>query len=217
MARLKDVWREQRPELISGLIYRFVTLIGRTLKIELRGVDAASERMIYCGWHGRSFPFAYSCRDRGWWVIISQSRDGDIQNTIFQRLGFQTTRGSTGRGGERAAVRAIKALRGGGVLAMTPDGPRGPSQVVQEGIMLIAQKSGARLVPLGIAATPCWRINSWDRYVIPKPFARALLIVGESLSVPVDATPEEVEAIRLRLEETLTELQTQAERELQTR
>ena len=214
MARIKDVWRERRPELISGMIYRFVSGVGRTLKIELRDFDASPECTIYCGWHGRSFPFAYSCRDRGWWVIISQSRDGDIQNTVFQRLGFQTTRGSTGRGGERAAVRAIKALRSGGVLAMTPDGPRGPSQEVQPGVMLIAQRSGARLVPLGIAATPCWRIKSWDRYVVPKPFARALLIAGEGLTVPQDATPEEVEAIRLRLEERLTTLQTQAEREL---
>lgn len=214
MARLKDVWRERRPELISGLIYRFVNVLGRTLKIELRNFEASPERTIYCGWHGRSFPFAYSCRNRGWWVIISQSRDGDIQNTVFERLGFQTTRGSTGRGGERAAVRAIKALRTGGVLAMTPDGPRGPSQVVQEGVMLIAQRSGARLVPLGIAASPCWRIKSWDRYVIPKPFARALLIAGESMPVPKDATPEEVEAIRKRLEDSLTTLQDEAEREL---
>jgi lysophospholipid acyltransferase (LPLAT)-like uncharacterized protein len=214
MARLKDVWRERRPELISGLIYRFVTAVGRTLKIELRNFEPSPERTIYCGWHGRSFPFAYSCRDRGWWVIISQSRDGDIQNTIFQRLGFQTTRGSTGRGGERAAVRAIKALRAGGVLAMTPDGPRGPSQAVQEGVMLIAQRSGAQLVPLGIAASPCWMIKSWDRYVVPRPYARALLIAGEGLTVPTDATPEQVEAIRLRLEERLTALQTEAEREL---
>ncbi|RYG22456.1 DUF374 domain-containing protein [bacterium] len=214
MARLKDVWRERRPELISGLIYRLVNGIGRTLKIELRGFEESPENTIYCGWHGRSFPFAYSCRNRGWWVIISQSRDGDIQNTVFERLGFRTTRGSTGRGGERAAVRAIKALRAGGVLAMTPDGPRGPSQVVQAGVMLIAQRSGAKLVPLGIAASPCWRINSWDRYVLPKPFGRALLIAGEGLTVPPDASTEEVEAIRLRLEEQLTTLQTEAEREL---
>lgn len=214
MARLKVIWRERRPEIISGLVYRFLVTVGRTLRIERRNFEESPARTIYCGWHGRSFPFAYSCRGRGWWVIISQSRDGDIQNSVFQRIGFQTTRGSTGRGGERAAVRAIKALRTGGVLAMTPDGPRGPSQIVQDGIMLIAQRSGSRIVPLGIAATPCWRIKSWDRYVVPKPFARCLLIAGEAISVPAEATPEEVEAIRLRLQERLTELQTDAEREL---
>lgn len=214
MARLKDIWRERRPELISGLVFRFVTLIGRTLKIETRDFEPSADGAIYCGWHGRSFPFAYGFRDKGWWVIISQSRDGDIQNTVFERLGFQTTRGSTGRGGERAAVKAIKALRAGGTLAMTPDGPRGPSQVVQPGIMFIAQRSGARLVPLGIAASPCWQIKSWDRYVIPKPFAKCLLIAGPAMAVAKDATEEEVEAVRLALERQLTDLQTLAEREL---
>lgn len=214
MARLKDVWRERRPELISGLVYRFLVVVGRTLKIETRNFEASADGAIYCGWHGRSFPFAYFFRDRGWWVIISQSRDGDIQNTVFERMGFKTTRGSTGRGGERAAVRAIKALRAGGTLAMTPDGPRGPSQVVQPGVMFIAQRSGARLVPLGIAVSPCRQINSWDRYVVPKLGARALMIAGPGLEVPKDATEEEVEQIRLRLEGMLTDLQTEAEREL---
>lgn len=217
MARLKTLWRARRPKLISGLLYRIVASIGRTMRIETRGFEENPERTIYCGWHGRSFPFAYGCRGRGWWVIISQSRDGDIQNAIFERLGFLTTRGSTGRGGERAAVRAIKALRAGGVLAMTPDGPRGPSGVVQSGVMVIAQRSGASLVPLGIAVSPAWFVKSWDRYMIPKPFARALLIAGEGLSVPADAGPEEVEVVRLRLQDSIAQLNEEAERELAPR
>ena len=213
--RLKDHWRERRPELISGLLYRFVSRVGRTLRVEIRGLDENPERTIFCGWHGGSFLFATACRDRGWWVIISESRDGDMQNLIFERLGFRTTRGSTGRNGERAAVRAIKALRAGGVLALTPDGPRGPSGEVQPGAILIAQRSGAKLVPLGLAATPRWTIEkSWDRFWVPKPFARGLIVAGEAMVVPKDADPEEMEAIRLRLTEAIDEVQARVEQEI---
>lgn len=215
MARLKDRWRELRPELVSGLLYRIVATIGHTLRVETSGFDVEPTRTLYGGWHGRSFAFATHFRHRGWWVIVSLSRDGDMQNAIFGRLGYRILRGSTGRGGERAAVGAIRALKNGGVLAMTPDGPRGPAGVVQSGIMLIAQRSGARLVPVGVAASPSWIVSrSWDRYVVPKPFARVRIIAGEPITVPIGASPEEVEAIRIRFQEAIARLQCEAERRL---
>ncbi len=213
--RLKDHWRERRPEIISGLCYRFVSLMGRTLRPQTRGFENIPPRTIYCGWHSQTFPFSTHFRDRGWWVIISQSRDGDIQNLIFERLGYRVARGSTGRGGERAAVRSIKAIREGGVMAMTPDGPRGPARVVQPGVLLIAQRAGATLVPVGVAIRPGWRIErSWDRYVVPRPFSRSLMVAGEGMTVPKDAPPEEFEAIRLRLESAISEMQALVEREI---
>ena len=215
LARLKDHWRERRPELISGLVARLVLLIGRTLRVETRGFEPEPERIAYCGWHGRTFPFAVHFRNRGWWVIVSLSRDGDIQNAVFERLGYQTARGSTGRGGARAAVRTIKGLRDGGVLAMTPDGPRGPAERVQEGVLLIARRSGARLVPVGVAVSDAWILaRSWDRYVIPKPFSRALIVAGEAIAIAADASPEETEAIRLRLEERIVAIQASVSEEL---
>ena len=213
MGRLKKLLRK-RPALVADLCYRVVSLVGRTLRTEARGFAPEPARTIYCSWHGRSFPFATAFRDRGWWVMISRSRDGDLQNAIFERLGYRTTRGSTGRGGVRAAVRAIKALRDGGVLAMTPDGPRGPTGVVQDGIMVIAQRSGATLVPLGISANRRWSVHSWDRYMVPRPFARTLILAGEGLVVPAKATPEEVEAIRVRLQDAIARLQAEAEAEM---
>ncbi len=217
MARLKKRWRNRRPDFVSGLLSFMVGLIGRTLRVEARGFEADPARVVYCGWHGRTFPFATYFRDRGWWVIVSRSRDGDIQNAVFESLGFRTTRGSTGRGrgGIRAAVRAIKALRDGDVLAMTPDGPRGPSERVQEGVLVIAQRSGARLVPVGAAVSHAWVARkSWDRYVVPKPFARVLMIAGEPIAVPCDASPEAFEAVRLQLEEAMTAVQALVTREM---
>ncbi|MGC5340985.1 DUF374 domain-containing protein, partial [Escherichia coli] len=77
-----------------------------------------------------------------------------MQNRVFTHLGFKVIRGRTGRGGVRAAVEAIKTLRSGATMAMTPDGPRGPSAVLQDGVIFMAQKSGAALVPVGISARP---------------------------------------------------------------
>ena len=213
MDSLKKRLRTGVSRSLSGLPLRLASLIGRTLRVETRGFAAAPVRTIYCGWHGLSFPFATHFRDRDWWVMISLSRDGDLQNAIFEGLGYRTVRGSTRKGGARAAVGAIKALRAGGVLAMTPDGPRGPSEVVQEGALLIAQRSGAVLVPVGIAMSATWFVaRSWDRYRLPRPFARVRLVAGEGLAVPPDATPEETETIRAGLQDAIARLTREAER-----
>ena len=205
---------------MSDLLYLIVRSIGMTLRIRTENFAAGKALPGGCvisGWHGRAFVAANFFRGKGMWVIISHSRDGDIQNRIFRRLGFKTIRGSTGRGGVRAAIEAIKVLRDGAWMALTPDGPRGPSGVVQPGVMTMAQKSGAALVPIGISARPRWLVRTWDRYMIPWPFAKALMIFGEPMFVPKDAAPEEVESLRLALEGEIHRLEAEAERKVGVR
>lgn len=211
---MKTWWRRRRPELIGGLVFNFVRAVGSTLRIEVEGYEPVRTLdcgKIICGWHGRSFVAAAYWRNQGFWVIISQSRDGEIQNRVFKSMGFQVIRGSTGRGGVRAAVEAIRVLKNKATMAITPDGPRGPSGVVQGGVMLMAQKSGAALVPIGISARPRFLAKSWDRYQIPWPFARALMILGDPLYVPENASDEQVEQIRMRLESEIHRLEAEAE------
>lgn len=186
--------KERRRRLAARLVARLVRLIGSTWRIELAGEvpPPGARSLVICGWHGKSLPFALAFRDRGYVVMISRSNDGDLQNAVFSSLGFESVRGSSGRGGERALVAAIRALRDGKVMAMTPDGPRGPSGVVQPGVVLMAQRSGALLVPTGIAARPNRRARSWDRFLIPLPFARALIVFGAGVPVPPEADPETV-------------------------
>ena len=162
---------------------------------------------IICGWHGRSLVAAIKWRRCGYWVMISHSRDGEIQNRVFQHLGFKVIRGSTGRGGVRAAVEAIKMLRNGATMAMTPDGPRGPSGVLQDGVLFMAQKSGAALVPVGISASPRMHAKSWDRYMVPMPFAKAVMIFGEPMYVRADADAEEIESVRRAFEAEIQRLE----------
>ena len=95
-------------------------------------------------------------------------------------------------------------------MAITPDGPRGPSGVIQEGIMMMAQKSGCALIPVATYAKPAWFAPTWDKYMVPLPFARALFLIGEPVYVPSDSTPDQTELIRLTLQEEIHRLQTEA-------
>lgn len=214
---MKRWWRDARPRVLGTLAYWLICFLGSTVRLRTPGYEKVKDLptgVIVCGWHGKSLIPGYFFRRRGFWVVISHSRDGEVQNTVFSKLGYQVIRGSTGRGGVRAAVEAIRALRKGGNMAMTPDGPRGPSGVVQGGVMLMAQKSGAALVPVGISAKPRWLAPAWDRYMVPWPFSRGVFLFGEPIYVPEDASEERVEELRLELETKIHEAEAAAEREV---
>ncbi|MBS1707446.1 MAG: lysophospholipid acyltransferase family protein [Armatimonadetes bacterium] len=211
---MKQHWRNVRPYILPLPIYWLVRLLGATVRIRTEGwekTEALPGGKMLAGWHGRTFLAALLFRGKGVWTIISQSKDGDMQDVIFRRFGFKTIRGSTGRGGMKAAIESIRVLKEGATMAFTPDGPRGPSGVVQEGIMLMARKSGAAIVPVGVAAKPCWLAGTWDRYMVPKPFARGIMVFGDPIYVPSGSTPEEQEAIRLHFEQEMHRLQALAE------
>lgn len=212
---MRDWWRRVRPGIASWVLYAVVRLMGMTWRIKTIGFEEACALpggKILCGWHGRTAIAGVRFRNLGFWAIISLSRDGEMQNRIFTRLGFKTIRGSTGRGGARALAESIKVLREGGTMALTPDGPRGPSGVVQPGILAMSRKTGAWLVPCGVAASPRKHIKSWDRYLVPMPFARCVMIFGEGIQVPPDADEETIEQCRLRLEQAMKRLEAEAER-----
>jgi lysophospholipid acyltransferase (LPLAT)-like uncharacterized protein len=199
---------------LPALIYFLARIIGASLRLRVVGYEryaGIGTGAVFAGWHGRTFIAASFFRGKGVWTIISTSRDGDMQNAVFSRFGFRTIRGSSGRSGVRAAIEAIKVLRSGGTMAFTPDGPRGPSGVVQPGIVLMAQKSGALLVPVGVSSR--WRVlaRSWDRYMIPLPFSRAIMIFGDPIALSRDATPAEADHARLALERAMHRLEAEAE------
>lgn len=215
MAALKKWWRRVRPIALSRFAYWLVRALGSTWKIQPHNIeklhDAEGGRIIV-GWHGRSMIASILFRKMGYWVIISKSKDGDIQTHIFENLGFQVIRGSSGRGGERALIESIRELRKGAIMAITPDGPRGPNKIAQGGVLLMAKKADAWLVPSGLSARPRILVKSWDRYMIPLPFAKCVMIFGDPVKVPADATEEEVEQIRLHIQAEMNRLEDEAER-----
>ncbi len=148
---------------------------------------------------------------RHWSAMVSLSVDGEYQNRIFTRFGWDVVRGSTGRGGARALVAAMRRLKAGNLFAVTPDGPRGPSHKVNPGILFMSQKSGAPIFPLATSSYPRWFLSTWDRYQIPKPFARSVMMYGEPLVVPPDATEEDLNAIAAELVRRMCALEMKAE------
>jgi lysophospholipid acyltransferase (LPLAT)-like uncharacterized protein len=182
----------RKPAIIAFLVWAIARLIGMTLRVRyenfgrVREIVDKHQGAILVSWHGRTLIPANIFRGQGFWALISLSRDGEVQNHIFRRFGYQTIRGSTGRGGVRAALQLAKKISEGGVLAFTPDGPRGPTHKVQQGTIFLAQRSGRPIVPLGISARPRKLLPTWDSYMIPMPFGRALFVVGEPMWVPAD-------------------------------
>jgi lysophospholipid acyltransferase (LPLAT)-like uncharacterized protein len=209
---LKQAWRNVRPAVLAPLVFAVARTIGATLRIESRNEPAPGpEGRVLAGWHGRTFVAAVALRGRGVYTIISLSKDGDMQDRIFRWFGFRTIRGSTGRGGVRALRESIGVLQAGQTMAFTPDGPRGPSGTVQAGIVAMAKRSGVALVPVGVSATRRWLAPTWDRYMVPKPFARCLMLYGDPVLVPPDADEATLEGVRARLESEMHRLEAEAE------
>ena len=204
-----------RSRIVAYVVYALARLIFRTLRLECENVvepPSGDRGLIMVTWHGRSLIPANVFRGRGYWALISLSRDGEIQTRIFGLLGFKIVRGSTGRGGVRGALQAARKVREGGVLTFTPDGPRGPTHKVQPGVVLMAEKSGAPIVPIGVSATRRWVARSWDGYMIPKPFARAYMILGEPIYVPPKISEARRAEICVEVEHAINRLEREAER-----
>jgi lysophospholipid acyltransferase (LPLAT)-like uncharacterized protein len=137
------------------------------------------------------------------------SKDGDLQAELFRCYGMSVVRGSTGRRAVLATREVLALLGRGDVLICTPDGPRGPLEQAQPGVLYFAQRTGLPIVPAGIAAFPNWQLGTWDRFLIPKPFSRARWIYGE----PFYVTPNEsLEVAAQRLTDEINRLQAEAER-----
>lgn len=181
------------------IAYYFGRLLVSTLKVTILGEERVFELVrengrgvILATWHGRTFVPISWLRGRGYWAMISTSRDGEMQNRIFQRYGFNTVRGSSSaRGAVQATLKLAKQLKEGAIVTLTPDGPRGPSRCAQPGVIFLAMKSGCPIVPVGISAAPRRLMRSWDQYLVPTPFARVAWIYGDPIYIPNDARTQE--------------------------
>ena len=194
-----------REALVPPLAAGAVRALGATLRLREEGVEAlqplwtAGQPLIYAVWHGRILmvPWlnARLRRTRGARsvrVLASRSRDGELAARLAARFGLSVVRGSSSRSGGAALRELTTAVRGGEDVAVVPDGPR-----------------GAPIVPCGFAARPARRLASWDRFLVPLPFARAAVVFGKPAVVPRDADRE---TARADLERTLAEVTESADR-----
>ncbi len=168
-----------------------------------RAARTSGPGTIYVQWHSRIALSASTQAGTGTRVLVSQHGDGEYITRIIHRLGMSTIRGSTTRGGARALLEVVRALRDGHDVGITPDGPRGPRLRVQPGCVLAAMKSAAPIVPIAFECRRARRLRSWDRFVVPWPFTRVAVHFGEEIRVPAGLEESEIEAWCRRVEEAL--------------
>jgi len=220
-------WRRSRAKraqvaAISTLAYPLIAALGRTLRWRVEGqpiideVVRSGRQPILAFWHGRILPATLYFRDRGIIVITSENFDGEWIARIIERFGYGTARGSTSRGALRAMLKLVRDMEAGRPAAFTLDGPRGPARVAQPGAVWLAKATGNPVVPFHIESSACWTASSWDRTQVPKPRSTVAVSIGAPLSVPRDATPDQLEAARLDLEHSLAMLETRASALLRT-
>jgi lysophospholipid acyltransferase (LPLAT)-like uncharacterized protein len=170
----------------------------------------ANESAIGAVWHNRLLIMPMVLRrffpHRQGAALISASRDGTWIATLVRRTGFDVVRGSSSRLGASAMLQMANLLASGRDIVIAPDGPRGPVYELGPGIVLLAQKSGASIFPLHLEYSSCWRLKSWDRFILPRPFSRVRVILGPPHQVAATRTEQEFEAERLRLQNAMMAL-----------
>jgi hypothetical protein len=186
-----------------------VRLLGATWRVERVGVDerdarfARGERCVFAFWHARLLPLVFTHRRRGIAVLISRHRDGELVARLIERFGFVTARGSSTRGGEGGAREMLRLAERGHLLGISPDGPRGPAEILKPGIVYLASRTGFPVIPVAAAASRSWRLASWDGFRIPWPFARVVVAYGTPIAVPSGLTEDDVQAWCVRVEGAL--------------
>jgi lysophospholipid acyltransferase (LPLAT)-like uncharacterized protein len=205
--------------LAAWLVFLTIRAVAITLRYRWNDRSglfhgSAVEPSIYCVWHNRLalclIAYYGYARKRsqtpGMAAMVSASKDGAFLAAILERFKVQPVRGSSSRRGPQALLELTSWSERGYDLAITPDGPRGPCYVVQEGIISLAQLTGLPIIPFSYHLGWKIRVKSWDRFQIPLPFSRCEMNVQKPIRIPRGASAAEREALRLQLERTLKEL-----------
>ena len=214
-------WRRsplKRAEVaaIAALGPPVILVLGRTLRWRVEGtkhlerLERAGRPPILAFWHGRILTAAYYFRHRRIVVMISENFDGEWIARLIRRLGYETSRGSTSRGGQRALLQLKRDMERGLPAGFAVDGPRGPARQVQPGVVWLAKLTGHPVVPFHIEALQHWSVRSWDRTQIPKPFSRAALVVGAPIEVDAESDAGALEQKRSEVQMSLLQLERRA-------
>lgn len=148
-----------------------------------RPLYEARRPIVYLLWHEVLLPLLWHHRRQGVVIVVSENRDGQYLSDFARVLGYRSVRGSSSRGAARALLGAVRELQSGYSVAFTPDGPRGPRRELKPGVVAAAQRGGGLIVPVHARADRAWRLDSWDRFLIPKPGARVTVSYGRPFEV----------------------------------
>lgn len=183
--------------VLCALIAAYIRITVWTLRLERHIAPEAlpflngEKQAIYAFWHGRLFLFpCFKPKKRPVQVLISGHSDGRLISRVIAWFDMGTVEGSTSKKGVTALRGLLKAVKAGDNIVITPDGPRGPRQEVVPGVIYMAKTTGLPIIPATWSATPCKRLRSWDRFMIPAPFSRGMIIIGAPVFLG-ESVPEE--------------------------
>jgi len=165
---MKLRWAEP---IAKALGPRAIKTLAATWRFRESGLQPWKPPFIFVLWHSRILPLLALHKGEGQVLLISRHRDGEYLADLADGWGYKSVRGSTQRGGEVGLLGIVRALQAGAIVAITPDGPRGPRERVQPGAVAAAQHAGVPIVAVGARTSSAWYLGSWDRMCIPKPFA----------------------------------------------
>lgn len=217
-----NLFKRIRIYTLAGLAAVVIRVLHATVRWQRVGFDDAqlgspsSGPMILAFWHGRMLmactPYTQIIarrRKRPGYMLISRHGDGRLIAAAIRLLGVRSVAGSSSRGGMGAVRELVRYCSAGADIGITPDGPRGPRYVCKNGIVALAQLTGAPIYPFTYSTNRFWQLRSWDGMIIPRPFSRGVAMVGAPILVSKD---EDGESARQRIQESLHELTQQADR-----
>lgn len=208
---------ERTQQALSWLLAGFIWLAYLTSRKERHIHPAAAaimrgeENAIFAFWHGRMMLLPAFNPRRKMHVLISFHRDGMLISRTIGHFGQATISGSSSKGGSQAVKDILRVLKAGDNVSITPDGPRGPVQVVQPGIVTAARLSGLKIMPVTFSSTRHRRFSSWDRFMLALPFGRIVFCVGQPIGVSRDLDETGQEDARRMIEQRMNELTAQAD------
>jgi lysophospholipid acyltransferase (LPLAT)-like uncharacterized protein len=191
------------------LLYHLIRGYSGTYRLSVENEKVWMERVeagkpvVICCWHQQFFSAIRHFKTYSTYnppLMISRSRDGELIAGIATRTGWDIVRGSSSKGGRSALETMTEKLKEKKIAAHIVDGPRGPAGVVKAGVIRLAQLGDAVIVPFYTSADRAWYFRSWDRFMIPKPFARVRIRFGNVFPVPQTDTAEAFEQLRRDLE-----------------
>lgn len=193
-----------------------VKVIGREIERQFLR-ENPGKGLLYASWHRGLMYFIYFYRNQQFIVMASASKDGDLAAETVKRHGWITVRGSSSYRGTEALREMIPYIKKGHRAGLVVDAPRGPAHESKIGIVVIARMTDLPIVPVMWSADRFWRLKSWDRTIIPKPFARIVFYYSQQLlAVPRKASREECEQVRQQLDDILNRMMYQTDHFYQT-
>ena len=222
---LNNILLESAAILITILSFLiFATLRKKRVNHDkIKTIEQSNSNVIYAFWHGRLFPMGFMrYKKRKYKTIISNHQDGEIIAKVLKYLGVGAIRGSVNRmprngkkfknrGGSRVIRNSIEAIKNGYSIVITPDGPKGPERKFKTNSLKIAQETNSYIIPVSYSCSSYFTIKSWDKFIIPKPFSKLVLVYGDVYHLPENIKNQDLENHALILEQNLNNITAEAD------